>query len=148
MVSPQAPSKMSAPIDPVRVRQLFSDPDRVAPSDFLRREVASRMFDRLTLVKTAPRHVLDAGCGTGVDIAELQKRYPAAQVLGLDAVPAMLAAAGSVQAPRSLLSRLLPAKAGIDLVCADFGNLPFGPNSLDLVWSNLALHWQDRKSVV
>ena len=142
MVSPQAPSRMSAPIDPVRVRQLFADPARVAPSDFLRREIASRMFDRLTLVKTAPRQVLDAGCGTGVDIAELQKRYPAAQVLGLDAVPAMLATAGAAtSAPRSLLSRLLPAKAGIDLVCGDFGNLPFGPNSLDLVWSNLALHW-------
>jgi malonyl-CoA O-methyltransferase len=99
------------------------------------------MFDRLSLVKTAPRQVLDAGCGSGADIAQLQQRYPAAQVIGLDAAPGMLAAAGGVQAPRSLLSRLLPAKAGIDLVCADFGNLPFGQNSLDLVWSNLALHW-------
>lgn len=141
MVSPQAPSKMSAPIDIARVRQLFADPHGVAAAGFLRREIASRMFDRLSLVKTAPRQVLDAGCGSGADIAELQQRYPAAQVIGLDAVPAMLAAAGGVQAPRSLLSRLLPAKAGIDLVCADFGNLPFGPNSLDLVWSNLALHW-------
>ena len=141
MVSPQASSKLSAPIDIERVRQLFADPARVATADFLRREIASRMFERLSLVKTAPRQVLDAGCGTGADIAELQQRYPAAQVIGLDAAPGMLAAAGGVQAPRSLLSRLLPAKAGIDLVCADFGNLPFGPNSLDLVWSNLALHW-------
>jgi malonyl-CoA O-methyltransferase len=113
----------------------------VAGADFLRREIASRMFDRLSLVKTSPRQVLDAGCGNGADIAQLQQRYPAAQVIGLDAAPSMLAAAGGVQAPRSLLSRLLPAKAGIDLVCADFGNLPFGANSLDLVWSNLALHW-------
>jgi malonyl-CoA O-methyltransferase len=132
---------MSAPIDIARVRQLFADPQGVAGADFLRREVASRMFDRLSLVKTAPRQVLDAGCGSGADIAQLQQRYPAAQVIGLDAAPGMLAAAGGVQAPRSLLSRLLPAKAGIDLVCADFGNLPFGQNSLDLVWSNLALHW-------
>jgi malonyl-CoA O-methyltransferase len=132
---------MSAPIDAMRVRQLFADPARVAPADFLRREIASRMFDRLALVKTAPRHVLDAGCGTGADIAQLQKSYPAAQVLGLDAVPAMLAAAGETQAPRSFLSRLLPAKAGVDLVAGDFGQLPLGPNSLDLVWSNLALHW-------
>lgn len=141
MVSPQAPSKMSAPIDIALVRQLFADPGRVAAADFLRREIASRMFDRLTLIKTSPRQVLDAGCGSGADIAQLQQRYPAAQVIGVDAAPGMLAAAGGVQAPRSLLSRLLPAKAGIDLVCADFGNLPFGPNSLDLVWSNLALHW-------
>jgi malonyl-CoA O-methyltransferase len=97
------------------------------------------MFDRLTLVKTAPRQVLDAGCGTGVDIAELQKRYPAAQVLALDASPGMLAAVPA--AKKSLLGRLLPAKAGVDRVCGDLGELPFGPNSLDLIWSNLALHW-------
>ncbi|HEX8787337.1 MAG TPA: methyltransferase domain-containing protein [Telluria sp.] len=132
---------MSAPIDIARVRQLFADPNQVAAADFLRREIASRMFDRLALVKTSPRQVLDAGCGSGADIAHLQQRYPAAQLIGLDAVPAMLASAGGVQAPRSLLSRLLPAKAGIDLVCADFGDLPFGQNSIDLVWSNLALHW-------
>jgi malonyl-CoA O-methyltransferase len=133
---------MSAPIDPMRVRQLFADPGRVSASDFLRREIASRMFERLSLVKNSPQQVLDAGCGAGADLARLQQAYPAAQVLGVDAVPAMLAAAaGAAQAPRSFLSRLLPAKTGIDLVCADFGQLPLAPNSLDLVWSNLALHW-------
>jgi malonyl-CoA O-methyltransferase len=100
------------------------------------------MFERLSLVKNSPQQVLDAGCGTGADLAHLQQAYPAAQVLGVDAVPAMLAAAaGAAQAPRSFLSRLLPAKTGIDLVCADFGQLPLAPNSVDLVWSNLALHW-------
>ena len=80
----------------------------------------------------------------GADLAMLQKDYPAAQIIGLDAAPAMLAAA---QAPapgsglKSMLNRLMPAKAGIDLVCGDFGALPLGPNSVDLVWSNLALHW-------
>jgi malonyl-CoA O-methyltransferase len=133
---------MSAPIDPARVQQLFADPGRVAASGFLRREIAGRMFERLSLVKNSPQQVLDAGCGVGDDLAQLQKAYPAAQVLGVDAVPAMLsAAAGTGQSPRSFLSRLLPAKSGIDLVCADFGQLPLGPNSLDLVWSNLALHW-------
>jgi malonyl-CoA O-methyltransferase len=133
---------MSAPIDPARIKQLFADPGQVAASNFLRREVAGRMFERLSLVKNSPQQVLDAGCGDGADLAQLQKAYPAAQVLGVDAVPAMLAAAtASAQAPRSFLSRLLPAKSGIDLVCADFGQLPLGPNSLDLVWSNLALHW-------
>jgi malonyl-CoA O-methyltransferase len=142
MASPQSPSKMSAPIDPARIKQLFADPARVAPSDFLRREIAGRMFERLSLVKNSPQQVLDAGCGMGTDLAQLQKTYPAAQVLGVDAVPAMLAAAGGgKQAPRSFLSRLLPAKSGIDLLCADFGQLPLGPNSIDLVWSNLALHW-------
>ena len=136
---------MSAPIDLDRVRTLFAQPGRVAPSDFLRREIAGRMHERLMLVKIVPKQVLDAGCGAGADLALLQKTYPAAQILGIDAAPAMAAAA---QAPapgmRSLnqmLSRFLPAKAGVDILCGDFGNLPFAANSLDLLWSNLALHW-------
>ncbi|MFC5513942.1 methyltransferase domain-containing protein [Massilia jejuensis] len=136
---------MSAPIDAGRVRALFKEPRRVAAADFLRREIAGRMHERLSLVKIGPRRVLDAGCGAGPDLGTLQTTYPAAQVIGIDASSAMLAAAGTpAPALRSLnrmLSRLMPAKAGIDLLCGDFGTLPFGPNSIDLVWSNLALHW-------
>ena len=148
LASPQPPSKMSAPIDGARVRRLFARPERTAPSDFLRREIATRMHERLQLVKIVPKQVLDAGCGAGADLALLQKTYPAAQILGIDAVPAMaaLANAASSSAPgmRSLnqmLSRLLPAKAGVDILCGDFANLPFAANSVDLLWSNLALHW-------
>ncbi len=136
---------MSAPIDAARVRSLFATPARIQPSDFLRREIAQRMHERLQLVKIVPKQVLDAGCGEGRDLALLQKTYPAAQILGIDAAPAMaLAARAPAPATRSLnqmLSRLLPAKAGVDILCGDFGALPFGPNSLDLLWSNLALHW-------
>lgn len=136
---------MSAPIDANRVRALFAEPQRVAAADFLRREIAERMHERLSLVKIAPQRVLDAGCGAGPDLGVLQKTYPAAQILGIDASPTMLAGAKSpAPAMRSLnqmLSRLMPAKAGVDLLCGDFGTLPFGPNTIDLVWSNLALHW-------
>ena len=136
---------MSAPIDANRVRALFAEPRRVAAADFLRREIAERMHERLSLVKIVPQRVLDAGCGAGPDLGTLQKTYPAAQIVGIDASPAMLAGAKSpAPAMRSLnqmLSRLMPAKAGVDLLCGDFGTLPFGPNSIDLVWSNLALHW-------
>lgn len=130
---------MSAPIDTARVRRLFSDPARVASFDFLRREIANRMHERRSVVKVAPLRVLDAGCGTGADLALLQKDYPAAQVVGLDASAAML---GQVPAAKkSLFDKLLPSKSGTDLICGDFGNLPFDRNSVDLVWSNLALHW-------
>ena len=103
------------------------------------------MHERLELVKIAPQRVLDAGCGAGADLGLLQKDFPAAQIVGLDAAPAMVNAA---QAPASrlaalnqFLARLLPAKAGIDLLCGDFSNLPLKGNAIDLVWSNLALHW-------
>jgi malonyl-CoA O-methyltransferase len=130
---------MSAPIDLARVRRLFGRPERLAPADFLRREIAQRMHERLELVKVAPQRVLDAGCGAGPDLARLQQAYPAAHLLALDASQAML---GSIGAPKkSLIGRLLPAKAGLDRVCGDFGELPLAPASLDLIWSNLALHW-------
>ncbi|OIJ40760.1 methyltransferase domain-containing protein [Massilia timonae] len=145
MASPQSPSRLSAPIDLPRVRELFARPERIAPSDFLRREIAERMHERLSLVKIVPRQVLDAGCGAGADLGLLQKTYPAAQILGLDGAGAMARAArGPVAqggALNQLLTRLMPAKAGVDVLCGDYGNLPFGPNSLDLLWSNLALHW-------
>ena len=130
---------MSAPIDAALVRRLFADPARVAPADFLRREIASRMHERREVVKVAPQRVLDAGCGAGADLAVLQKDYPAAQVLGLDASTAMLGQAPAQK--KSLLGKLLPSKSGIDLICGDFGNLPLDRNSVDLIWSNLALHW-------
>jgi len=136
---------MSAPIDQLRVRALFAEPSRVAAADFLRREIAARMHERLSLVKIVPQRVLDAGCGTGPDLGTLQKTYPAAQIIGMDASRAMLleakAPAPAMRSLNQMLSRLMPAKAGVDLLCGDFGSLPFGPNSLDLVWSNLALHW-------
>jgi malonyl-CoA O-methyltransferase len=123
---------------------MFSDPARVAEADFLRREIASRMHERLQLVKVNPLRVLDAGCGTGPDLPTLQKSYPAAQILGVDTSPAMIAAARG-QAAKSglsqLIGKLLPAKSGIDYLCADMADLPLARNNVDLVWSNLALHW-------
>jgi len=149
-------SAFSAPIDLRRVRRLFALPARIAASDFLRREVASRMRERLELVKIAPQRVLDAGCGEGADLAMLQKRFRDAQLLAIDAAPAMLAAAQQQQrAAQSSVNRLLdsmlnkwlpsgirpPAGLNADLLCGDFAQLPLGVNALDLVWSNLALHW-------
>ena len=135
----------SAPIDQALVRRLFTRPDRSAGADFLRREIAARMHERLQLVRLVPRRVLDAGCGSGADLAALYQQYPAAQIIGVDAAAAALAAARTGAAPQGsinrMLSRLLPAKTGIDLACADFGNLPLAPNSVDLIWSNLALPW-------
>lgn len=122
------------------------------PSDFLRREIASRMHDRLGLVKIAPLRVLDAGCGPGADLGLLQKDFRAAQIIGLDAAQAMIRAA---QTPASTLAslnqflvKLLPSKVGIDLVCGDFAAIPLAGNTLDLLWSNLALHWHPQPDLV
>jgi malonyl-CoA O-methyltransferase len=145
MSVPAPLSKMSAPIDPLQVRRAFSRPARLQQSDFLRREIASRMHDRLKLVKIAPLRVLDAGCGPGADLGLLQKDFRAAQIIGLDAAPEMV---GAAQAPATTLAalnqflvKLLPSKVGVDLICGDFAAVPLGGNTIDLLWSNLALHW-------
>ena len=146
-------SASSAPIDLPRVRQLFSRPERLAASAFLRREVAGRMHERLSLIKLASRRVLDAGCGEGADLPLLQQRFAAAEVLGLDAAPAMLASARmAAQARQPMLQRwlgkALAASRNDQLLCGDFANLPLAPATLDAVWSNLALHWHPQPDLV
>lgn len=144
--------KFSAPIDLGRVRQLFASPQQVAESNFLRREVAARMCERLELVKIDPSGVLDAGCGEGADLSLLQNQYGKAYVLGVDAAPAMLSEArdrqmAALSSVNRLLAKWLPGKLGAargqgaGLVCGDFSQLPLAAQAVELVWSNLALHW-------
>lgn len=145
----------SSPIDLRRVRALFAAPHRIVESDFLRREIAGRMHERLSLVKIEPQRVLDAGCGAGADLSLLQGQYPDAQMLGIDASQPLLALArgrqtAAMSSVNRLLTKWLPAKvgasfgagsAGAALLCGDFGQMPLKTASVDLLWSNLALHW-------
>ena len=143
-------NRQSAPISLAIVRKLFARPARVAESQFLRREIAGRMFERLTLIKINPQSLLDAGCGEGDDLPALHQSFPASALLGIDASVAMLAtarqrAAQSMSAMQRVITGLF-GRAGAGpgsarLACADFANLPLSPGSVDLVWSNLALHW-------
>lgn len=146
---PDASTKLSAPIDLPLVRRLFSTPARIAESDFLRREVATRLLERLLLIRIAPQRMLDAGCGEGADIVSLQQHFADARIIGLDGAFNMLVLARERrQITQSTLDRLLTrwlSSAGRSsaggLICADFARLPFAAHALDMVWSNLALHW-------
>ena len=92
------------------------------------------MLERLDYIKLAPLRILDAGCATGRGAVALANRYPGAQVLGLDhALPLLLAARAG------WLKRAL-ARERFTRVCADIEGLPLKPASIDLAWSNLALH--------
>ena len=141
------------------MRDLFSVPGRIAESNFLRREVAGRMHERLNLVKIQPKCVLDLGCGPGADFPVLQEQYPDATLVGIDAAFPLLDTARREQSAATssmnrLLKRLLPTKAGMrlarsaDLLCSDFARLPLRTGSADLVWSNLALHWHPQPDQV
>jgi len=127
--------------DAAQVRRAFA---RAAPTHAqaatLAREVAQRMAARLEYIRHEPRRVLDAGAGTGDDLALLARHYPRAELIGLDAAQPMLR-----QARRAgpLLDRLRARVFGRarHLVCGDFASLPLKSASIGMVWSNLALAW-------
>lgn len=132
----------SAPIDLLRVRHLFADPAKTAATDFLRREIATRMHERLGLVRLDAKRVLDAGCGSGADLPILQQRFPDAQIIGIDAATGPLRAArAAASADLPFWQRWLGRTSGPALAAANFAQLPLANNSLDGLWSNLALHW-------
>ncbi|MGQ0512062.1 MAG: methyltransferase domain-containing protein [Betaproteobacteria bacterium] len=105
-----------------------------AAASRLEAEVGSRMLERLDFVKIAPRRVLEAGCGPGRESAALLRRYPGAALVELDFALPML------RRERSLLSRLVARPAAMR-VCGDMQRLPLADGSMDLAWSNMALHW-------
>ena len=102
----------------------------------LAREVEARMLERLHYIKLAPQRVLDAGCGDGHGVKRLAEVYKDAQLLGLDYARPMLQTASS----RGPWLRRVLGRERVAYVCADLAALPLPAASLDLAWSNLALH--------
>ena len=134
-------------LDIAEVRRAF---DHAAASydahAVLQREVGDRLLERLDFMKLAPARVLDLGCGTGYGLAQLRARYADADLCALDLAPAMLhAARARLPQPdwmRRAWARLTPHPSRFThFVCADMERLPLAANSVNLVWSNLALQW-------
>ena len=119
-------------LDKSHVRQSFSksaqDYDQVA---VLQREIGERMLERLDYVKLKPDIVLDAGAGTGHCSDGLLKRYNKAKVLSLDFALPMLHQA--VKKGRWLRRP--------SCICGDIEHLPLADQSVDLVFSNVAIQW-------
>jgi malonyl-CoA O-methyltransferase len=106
----------------------------------LAREVEKRMAERLQYVRNDPMRVLDAGCGPGAGLELLRARYPKAGLIGLDIAPAMTR---SARRAATLASRAREYLAGArrNHLCADLAHLPLAPESVGMVWSNLAIAW-------
>ena len=112
-------------------------------AQFLYGEIAQRMLQRLSYIRIAPTTILDAGCGAAHALEPLRARYPELDYIGLDACPELLAVARDrYMAKPGFWSRLrnkpTPAPR---FVQADLASTHLPPESLDLLWSNMALHW-------
>jgi len=87
------------------------------------------MLERLDYLKIAPRRILDAGSGPSREAGSLLSRYKGAGLLSLDFSLAMLLSGKSLFFEKK------------KFVCGDLAGLPFAPGTIELVWSNMALHW-------
>jgi NADH dehydrogenase [ubiquinone] 1 alpha subcomplex assembly factor 5 len=101
--------------------------DRAAPGfaahDFLKREVAERLADRLADITRRFPLALDLGAHDGTLAAALNGRGGIERLVQCDLSPAMLARAGGLR------------------LAADEELLPFAGESFDAVLSVLSLHW-------
>ena len=101
-------------------------------------EVGARMLERLDYVRVAPARILDAGCGPAPQAAALHRRYPGARLVALDFALPMLARARAAAGWAARLRGAVPLA-----VCAALERLPLAAGSVQLVWSNMALHWAE-----
>lgn len=78
--------------------------------------------------QSAPR-LLDLGCGTGLELAEIFQRIPGTKVTGVDLT-------------RAMLDKLEEKYRGRDitLVCGSYFDVEFGPNSYDCAVSFQTMH--------
>ena len=99
---------------------------------FLQKEIGSRLLDNLDFMAIDPEVVLDLGAGTGLCGTELLKRYQNSQIVSADFSIGMLQ-----QVPQPWFRKKSAC------LCADAEAIPLTDDCIDLVFSNLLLHWCD-----
>jgi ubiquinone/menaquinone biosynthesis C-methylase UbiE len=106
------------------VRRQF---DRIAPTwDQMRSEGAFAPYEAaIAALETPPRRAVDLGTGTGRGAFAIAKRFPDAEVIGVDIAEDMLAQARS-RTPPDLAGR-------VRFEAADGANLPYADGAFDLV---------------
>ncbi len=101
--------------------------------------VGDHLLERLALIPIKPKVVLDLGSGSGLYTKALAKEFPRAKLLALDLSEKMLSY--SRKQTRVCLKTLSHCRADIE-------KLPLKDASVDLVFSNLVLHWASNVDAV
>lgn len=85
-------------------------------------------IDLISRISIDPGSILDIGCGPGNSTAQLAKRFPTAEILGVDSSDNMLERAGKTH------PKLTFRKCFVPDGLSEFKNF-------DLIFSNACLHW-------
>lgn len=119
-------------IDKRSVRRSF---DRAADSydeaAVLQLEIGKRLLERTILIRETPEHILDLGAGTGLVTQLLKKQHRKSTVTALDISDRMLLQARSRDGWFNKTRYL----------CGDMESLPLADQSVNLIFSNLAVQW-------
>lgn len=124
------------------IRQ-FARRNPLDSAQFLYGEIAQRMLQRLSYIRIQPETILDAGCGNAHALEPLRAQYPDLDYIGLDAcAPLLETARARYDSQPGLWQRLRRRPTPpLRFVQADMTRTGLQPESVDLVWSNMALHW-------
>ncbi len=126
---------MNTVLDKKKIARSFSRASSTyEKAAIIQKAVLEEHLDRLKFTRIEPHRILDLGSGTGIGSEQLQKRYRKSNVVAIDIAQGML------QAHQKKLSRFANRTK---LCCADLDKLPLAENSVDLIFSNLALQWSN-----
>lgn len=104
----------------------------------LQDRIGGELLERLQFFSLEPRVILDLGCAAGTAAVQLRRRFPRARVIAMDLAYLMTREA----------RRRQRFWRRFECVCADGRALPLAARSVDLVFSNLMLHWSDDPAAV
>ncbi len=127
------------PLEYEAIRKSFNDiANQYEVNAVLQKEVLFRLLERLDDeqkldAKLKPTHIVDLGCGTGWAIPEIIKLFPDCRISALDFSQAML--------------NEVPKNNSVETIMGDVHDLPFDDNSVDVVFSNMVLHWSNEQDV-
>lgn len=104
----------------------------------LQKEVLGRLLERLSDEKQLdetlnPTHIVDLGCGTGWAIPALLQQFDGVKITCIDFSQNML--------------NKIPTNKQVKTILNDAHDLPFDDNSVDIVFSNMLLHWCNEADV-
>lgn len=135
------------------VAMQFSRRIKFIESHFLYKEIANRLINRLKYIKFEPIKILDVGCNKCNNFTLLNNKYPNSSYIGLDICKDVIdASIGIIKKENNkkiltnYINKLFFKKnhhIKHELMLSDMSQTKLKEEEIDLIWSNMALHWHN-----